>query len=238
MPSLPDDYSQWRSQRRIDLTAPDGWLSIVGLVWLEPGANTVGCATGNAAVLPSGPERLGEVFVAGCSAEWRPAGASTQALQSDAGGAPSVIRCGSIEFFVIERDGRLALRIRDREAAARKRFAGIDCFVYDPAWRIEAVWDGECVRFDHAGQSHLLHPQDCRTPRLHCVFGDATNGRETYGGGRFLYADAPQKGPLVLDFNRAINPPCVFTPYATCPLPAPENRLPFPIMAGEKYPPA
>jgi uncharacterized protein (DUF1684 family) len=67
------------------------------------------------------------------------------------------------------------------------------------------------------------------------VFGDATNGHETYGGGRFVYVDAPgEDGRTVIDFNRAYNPPCVFTPYATCPLPPPQNRLPFGVEAGEK----
>ena len=70
--------------------------------------------------------------------------------------------------------------------------------------------------------------------RLFLVFGDKTNGKETYGGGRFLYTDPPQNGRVELDFNRAYNPPCVFSHYATCPLPPPGNKLPLPILAGEK----
>ena len=66
------------------------------------------------------------------------------------------------------------------------------------------------------------------------VFKDATSGKTTYGGGRFLYAALPKDGKVVLDFNRAYNPPCAFTPYATCPLPPPRNRLTVPIEAGEK----
>ena len=70
---------------------------------------------------------------------------------------------------------------------------------------------------------------------LWLVFGDATNGSETYGGGRYLYTDPPDPdGAVVVDFNRAYNPPCVFSPYATCPLPWPENRLPIRIEAGER----
>ena len=69
---------------------------------------------------------------------------------------------------------------------------------------------------------------------LFVVFGDSTNGRETYGGGRFLYSALPKDGQVVLDFNKAYNPPCAFTPFATCPLPPRQNRLPIPIAAGEK----
>jgi uncharacterized protein (DUF1684 family) len=69
------------------------------------------------------------------------------------------------------------------------------------------------------------------------VFGDRTNGKETYGGGRFVYTAPPaEDGTVVVDFNRAYNPPCVFSPYATCPLPWPANRLPVRIEAGERYP--
>jgi uncharacterized protein (DUF1684 family) len=70
--------------------------------------------------------------------------------------------------------------------------------------------------------------------RLFFVFRDRTAGRSTYAAARFLYADLPKSGVVILDFNKAYNPPCVFTPYATCPLPPPENRLPVPVEAGEK----
>jgi hypothetical protein len=91
------------------------------------------------------------------------------------------------------------------------------------------------VRFRFEGQEYrLLALDDTGDGRLFLVFGDKTNGRETYGGGRFLYTDPPRDGKVVLDFNRSYNPPCVFTPYATCPLPPRENRLPFRIAAGER----
>ena len=68
------------------------------------------------------------------------------------------------------------------------------------------------------------------------VFADETTGRETYGGGRFVYVLPPdERGRTVIDFNRAYNPPCVFTPYATCALPLPANRLPLRVEAGEKH---
>jgi uncharacterized protein (DUF1684 family) len=66
------------------------------------------------------------------------------------------------------------------------------------------------------------------------VFRDRTSGKETYGAGRFLKANPAAGGCMTLDFNRACNPPCAFTPFATCPLPPPENWLPFAVPAGEK----
>jgi uncharacterized protein len=69
---------------------------------------------------------------------------------------------------------------------------------------------------------------------LFYIFRDQTSGKETYGGGRFLYSGLPRDGHVVLDFNKAYNPPCAFTPYATCPLPPPENRLAMGIEAGER----
>jgi uncharacterized protein (DUF1684 family) len=89
--------------------------------------------------------------------------------------------------------------------------------------------------FEIEGREHSLEPTGEPGDELFIVFGDATNGGETYGGGRFLYADWPRAdGEVVLDFNRAYNPPCVFTPWATCPLPPAQNKLPFRIAAGEK----
>jgi uncharacterized protein (DUF1684 family) len=66
------------------------------------------------------------------------------------------------------------------------------------------------------------------------IFGDKTNGTETYGAGRFLYAKPAQGGRVILDFNKSYNPPCAFTEFATCPLPPPQNKLPIRIEAGEK----
>ena len=82
---------------------------------------------------------------------------------------------------------------------------------------------------------YKLEPMSEAKEDMWIVFGDATNGRDTYGGGRFLYLPAPNAdGLTIVDFNRAYNPPCVFTPYATCPLPTPENRLPVRVEAGER----
>ncbi len=173
----------------------------------------------------------------------------------DAG--PTLLQHGSLSFFAIRRGDRLGVRVKDSEAATLKAFHGLDYFPLDRKWRLEGRFEAAAevkevpipnalgfdepilspghVVFTLDGQEHrLLALDDTGDGRLFLVFGDKTNGGETYGGGRFLYTDPPQAGRVSIDFNRAYNPPCVFTPYATCPLPPRENRLPMRIEAGEK----
>ena len=178
-------------------------------------------------------------------------------LQSDAAGEPSALEHGSLLFYLIERGERIGLRLKDRANALLSEFDGIDRFAVDPAWRLAARFEsydrprsitvpditgdaseqpshGEVV-FTVDGAEHRLAPLGDPAEELFLVFGDRTNRVETYGGGRFLYAGPPDAaGRLLVDFNKAYNPPCVFTPYATCPLPPPGNRLDLRVEAGEK----
>lgn len=233
-PPTAADHARWQAERIAALTRPDGWLTLVGLFWLDAGDQDVGSDAACAVQLPSGPARLGILRVRDGVVEWHPASGGVQVLQSAAAGAATVVSHGSLSFLVIERDGRLAVRVKDSEAEARRRFAGIESFAFDAAWCVDARWDGSRAHFVVAGQPCSLAPQNPAAKTWQFVFGDATSGRETYGGGRFLFVPAPSGDVLRLDFNRAINPPCVFTPYATCPLPAPENRLGVAVTAGEK----
>jgi len=235
MPPTPiAEHERWRAARLAELTKEDGWLTLVNLVWLDDGAHRLGSAAQCDIELPGVAPLLGVLRVAGTAAEWQAEGGAPQALQSDAGGTPSIVRHGSTSFFLIERDGRLALRVRDAASATRRDFTGIDCFAFDPAWQVEATWDGAVARFRHGGGDYSLRPQQPVADPLHFVIADASSGRETYGGGRFLHVPAATGDRLLLDFNRAINPPCAFTPFAVCPLPPAENRLPFAVTAGEK----
>jgi uncharacterized protein (DUF1684 family) len=176
-------------------------------------------------------------------------------VKTDASDAPDVLRAGSLQLLVIERNGRLAVRVRDAQAEARARFAGIERFPVSEAWRKVARWEpategqslavpnvlGEVVDtplagaavFEHEGREHRLQAT-FDDGQLFFVFGDVTNRAETYGAGRFLSAPAPEAGRVVLDFNRALNPPCAFSDYATCPLPPPGNRLGLRVEAGER----
>jgi uncharacterized protein len=206
-----------------------------------------------------GAPTLRAVSGSGLTHEGRPVSELT--LADDADTEPPVVHLGSLRFHVIRRAGRLAVRIRDVESPARQEFAGIERYPVDTRWRIDARFEPYdpprqalapnvvgleeemevpgVLRFDIDGEPHeLLAFTEAETDDLFIVFGDRTNEDETYGGGRYLYAPPPgSEGATVLDFNKAYNPPCVFTPYATCVLPLPENRLPIRIEAGEKaYP--
>ncbi len=173
------------------------------------------------------------------------------------GDKPTIVTFGTASFHVMERGGSLFLRVKDRAAGRLKNFTGLDYFAIDPSWRIEAQWvqfaeprqikitnvlgqtspapvPGKAV-FTRDGRTFELLPIDEGPGEpLFFVLSDPTSGEETYGGGRFLYADAPKDGKIILDFNRAENPPCAFTPFATCPLPPQENRMNLRVTAGEK----
>jgi uncharacterized protein (DUF1684 family) len=179
------------------------------------------------------------------------------ALKSDGEGEPDVLDANGLRFFVVIRGDRVGLRVKDPDAPQRRNFHGIPSYPADPRWRIEAKWEpspkgtsipvpnilgtvdatpspGTAV-FTVDGKEFRLTPvlEEGET-NLFFVFADATNRTETYGAGRFLYAEPAKDGHVVLDFNRAYNPPCAFSPYATCPLPPKQNRLPFAVAAGEK----
>lgn len=264
------DIEAWRARRIESLRRDDGWLSLVGLFWLEPGANSVGSDPKSRVVLPSGkaPAHLATLTLSGGTAQLVAAPGETVedggrrvtsiSLKSDAQGEPTVVRRGSLQFYLIDRGGRIGVRVKDAESAARLSFRGLENFPIDSRWRIEAGFERYEPRkeipvpnvlggtsaekspgallFELQGKTYRLDAvAEAGTEDWFVIFGDETNGKETYGGGRFLYVTPPAPGSkAIVDFNRAYNPPCVFTPYATCPLPPPQNRLALRVEAGEK----
>jgi uncharacterized protein (DUF1684 family) len=263
------EIERWHAQRIARLTAPDGWLSLVGLEWLKPGTNRIGSAGDNDIVLAKAPAHLGTITWAddnSLSITLDAANGVTidgiaqdrAVLRDDSRADPTTVAFGSVSFIAIDRSGRKGLRVRDSEAGTRIHFKGIERFPVDPAWRIVADWipldppfqlatgtvigtienypaPGRAV-FERDGQRFELYPvlEAPDDKQLFLIFADATSGKETYGAARFLYADMPRDGKIVLDFNKAYNPPCAFTPYATCPLAPPENRLDVRVTAGER----
>lgn len=267
-----DDYraeiEAWRAHRLERLTAPDGWLTLIGLHFLPAGESTLGRAADNAIVLAAGPDRIGAVTLDDKGRVWlrvnpgvdvRVDGRAVLSaeLTDDRAAAPTLVTSGTLSFYVVNRGGQPALRVKDSAAPRRTEFAGIDHFPFDPAWRIVARWEpflrprevpimntlgqessalvlGRAV-FERDGRTFALLPiQESLGAPLFFIIADLTSGESTYAAARFLYADPPEDGKVVLDFNRAINPPCAFTPFATCPLPPEENRLPIAVTAGEK----
>ncbi len=179
-------------------------------------------------------------------------------LKTDADGQPDLLRAGRITFYVIRRGSRFGIRMKDPEAPTRKAFHGVARFPVDPAWRVEAAYipyptpqtraiptvlgtsesmtAPGLLRFKLKGRTVTLEPliEDPAHPELFIIFRDASSGKETYPAGRFLYAAMPKDGKVILDFNRAYNPPCAFSHFATCPLPPKRNDLRIAVRAGEK----
>ncbi|MCH6483755.1 DUF1684 domain-containing protein [Pseudoxanthomonas sp. LH2527] len=263
------DNAAWREQRRTELTAPDGWTSLVGLHWIELKSHFIGSGPGSGIKLAVGPAKLGMVTQQDKRVFLTPEGGAALTfngeplkgrveLESDRDAQPSVVGFddGKGVLTVIERGGRHALRVKHADAESRTQFIGLDYWPAEEDWRIEGRFiphppgktltivdvigvasespNPGVVEFERDGKPYRLEALGQAGGPLFFVLADRTSGHGSYPAGRFLDADAPQAGKLVLDFNRAYNPPCAFTPYATCPLPPAENRLDLAIEAGEK----
>ena len=183
-------------------------------------------------------------------------GATPLALDTSQDG-PTVIDSGSLTFYAIERGDMIGVRLKDRESSVLAEFEGMEYFPIDETWRLtgryvlfdeprvlrtpnvlgtvteEEIY-GE-IRFEIGGEMRSLRSSGDPAEGFFVVFGDRTNGSETYSGGRFVHTEPVQAdGTVVIDFNKSYCPPCVFTPYATCPLPPLENKLSLRVEAGEK----
>ena len=261
-------YEKWKLQRIDDLK--QNWLNLVGLFWLQPGANTFGNDAKNAIVLPKGPApgqagsfdlQGGKVtvrFAPGVLGKTALKTVDGAELQPDVSGHPTIVELGSLRMLVIKRGDRLGIRVRDLASPNVGQYKGQVYFPLDMNYRVIGKWVpsdsnktvdvpnvlGDIVAvpvpgtvlFTLSGQQMQLtalggNPKD----GLSFVFSDLTGKADTYPGGRFLDSDPVSNGTVVLDFNRAYNPPCAVTPYATCPLAPRENRLAVAIAAGEKY---
>lgn len=254
--SYTNEVEQWRQQREASLKADGGWLTLAGLIWLHEGENTVGSDPGCAIRLPRGPAHAGVVEYHGGKAAFKAQpGGSVRTLQSDAHDAkPDEIKLGDFTFFVIHRGERDAIRLKDNQSEARKAFTGLHWFPIKEQYHVVAKWTaydppkiisvpnilGETEKSPSPGiASFHLNGQDLKLEpiiedgTLFFIFRDLTTGKETYPAGRFLHSAMPKDGVVVMDFNEAYNPPCAFTPYATCPLPPKQNRMAVRIEAGE-----
>ena len=262
-----EQMKQWRQNRHDRLADPDGWMTLVGMEWLEEGENRVGSAEGSDARIPRGPEFWGSVYLDGDEIRFVPAADSgvmvdgeqveEAVLVADSQGQPTVVRSGDLSFYVIHRES-FALRVKDRQAPNLLAFEHMPAYDVDPGWRIEGrvvpAEEGATIEvanvlgqinevplfgtfeFTHGGEPFsLLALGTAESSSLWFIFADKTSGRETYGAGRFLYSDGmPEDGRVVVDFNKAYNPPCAYNDYSTCTLPPPRNRLKVAVRAGEK----
>ncbi|MDR3741474.1 MAG: DUF1684 domain-containing protein [Terracidiphilus sp.] len=271
----------WRAQHDKEISAADGWLTLIGLEWLKPGVNTIGSAPDNTLHLPaSTPAHVALLTITGKT----PATATVQLLAPKGGfpaglaldghtphegtlkisdAHPAAITVGSLSLVVLARGDRFVLRIKDSGSPTRAAFHGLHWYAPDPAFRVTARWipyrparvesiatvigttlqlpAPGVAEFMLKGKVYLLEPVLEGGDKTHLFFilRDETSKTTTYGAGRFLLTGLPdhgldQPGSLEIDFNRLYNPPCAYTPYATCPLPPEKNRLPVTIEAGEQ----
>lgn len=250
--TYPSQIAEWRRQREASLKADGGWLTVNGLYWLHEGANRFGSGSANDVVLPAGPARAG-VFTLNQGKVAAEINGASRPLRADSDDAVIVSR---LKLFVIQRGDRYGIRLKDPESPMRREFHGLEYFPPREEYRVPGRFVPEprkipianiigqtepedspgYVVFQLHGRQLRLTPvyDDPGSKDLFFMFRDETSGKETYGAGRFLDTDPPKDGRVVLDFNKAYNPPCAFTPYATCPLPPKENRLSMRIEAGEK----
>ncbi len=245
-----EEVEQWHNKRLNGLKKEQGWLSLAALDWLKDGSNVlknVGTITVRSdrlhLRLQNGLQgvRDGKIFTEG-------------AVTAD----KDKIQIGKKTIAVIKRGGSYAVRTWESDHPARINFKGIERYPVSRRWIIPAAWEfypkpkqveiptvipgliqhGIALgfaTFSVNGTTVTLEPTlEEESGEYFFVFGDKTNGRETYGAGRFLYASAPKNGVILLDFNKSFNPPCVFSEFATCPVPSRNNILPVRIEAGEK----
>jgi uncharacterized protein len=261
---------QWRIERTARLTSATGWLTLVGLYWLSEGDNTFGRAERNTLALDhkSMPNTLGTfhlqqgkvTFIAQPDSIVTLDGEKIKSIgmTPDTVGDPTTLTTGSLQFFIVERAGKLGVRVRDTEHPARKNFHGIEYFPVSTAWVFDAKFEPYvpahhiaimnilgmtdqmvspgAIVFNKDGKDFRLDAvlEEPGDTELFIMFADATSARETYGAGRFIYIPLPKDGHVTLDFNKAYNPPCAFNDFATCPLPPSQNRLSLRVEAGEK----
>jgi uncharacterized protein (DUF1684 family) len=266
------ERAAWHAERLEGLRGADGWLTLVGLDFLESGTFTAGrdervelCYAGCAADRIGRFEVDGEVgdevvrFVpeAGAAVSIE-RGVAGEPLIADDAGPPSMVRSGTVSFTLVRRNDRLALRVRDSASPTRTGFEGLGLFPFDPGMVVEATVRPAAAEaripianvtghieqqrlaatlvFELDGVAAELQAMPAGNDGLFVVFADGTNGRETYGGGRFLLVPPPRDGRTTIDFNRAYFPPCAFTAFATCPMPPASNRLSRRVEAGERWP--
>ncbi|MCK4894736.1 MAG: DUF1684 domain-containing protein [Calditrichia bacterium] len=269
-PVYLQEVDDWHARRLASLTKPDSWLSLAGLFWLKEGENSFGGSDLNRIKFPpdKAPAEMGQFFHRegvvsvqvknGISVFHDGKIVKTMTMVNDSEGTPTILKYGSLSWYIIKRSEKLGIRLKDSENRQLKNFSGIDRFPVNPKWKIIAKFEeyetprtieipnilgtvsddpspGKLI-FEFDGQSYSLDPiADPDDKRWFIIFSDQTSGEETYGAGRFLYIDAPvEDGTAIIDFNKAYNPPCVFTPYATCQLPPEQNHLALHVTAGEK----
>ena len=277
--SWEHELAAWRTQHVNDLLKPAGWLSLTGLEWLQPGDNTFGTAGDNKIHLAgSGAGHIGILRLEGTNVKLLPppggfppdlqvagAPAKEQVLLVEADNdrnAPH-LTIGTLNMYVIRREDKYALRVKDSKSSTLVTFHGLNWYDPNERYRVKAKWIPYnppksvtlatlagttysqpipgAAEFVLEGKTYRIEPvlEDPAATQLFFILRDTTSATTTYKACRFLYTVLPthgvdKPGELWLDLNRLENPPCAYTPFATCPLPPPQNRLAIALPVGEK----
>ena len=266
--SYEASIEQWHKKRIEDLKAPDGWVNLTGLFWLEKGINRLGSTKGHAIEIhhPDMPALAGYFDVSenevqwvtesGCNIVYNQKPVTSLIVYSRLQTNQPQLAIGSLRFNIIIRGDKIGIRLRDLTSPALEQFKAPQRFVVNRQWKMRASFEanptntiaiqnvlGQINRETSPGK--LVFTYRKKTYRLDALdegdhwfvlFADGTSGKSTYPTGRFLYVPkVTNPSEVFIDFNQAFNPPCAFTPFATCPLPPPQNRLPFAVTAGEQY---
>ncbi len=253
------DVEQWKKNRDERLRKEDSWLTLIGLHCLKDGENVVTLTKAGAP--PVKLLRQGASTILhpdpSMTVDGKPVTGDVPLLADADEKGPTLVKMGSVQFNVIKRGDRYGLRVKDAEAETRTHFKGLEYYPIDPKWRVTArfeayhppkkipITDVTGMTSDNISPGALIFEVEGKEYRLDpiieegsdeyfIIFRDATSADTTYPAGRYLYAPQAKEGKAVIDFNKAYNPPCAFTDFATCPLPPLQNRLPIRIEAGEK----
>lgn len=225
------------SDKSNDIIFPENAQSFLGKIVLKDTIVTI-VPSSNADITSKG-KKIGEIELA-----------------NDMQGKATILANGSLRWTIIKRGDKYGIRLRDLDAPLLKSFNGIDTYPINSDWKIEAhldeyspkkkmlipnvlgnidtVLSPGAIVFKINGSEHRLDVEDAGQSYF-VLFADKTSGADTYGAGRFLSVPKPKDGEkLYIDFNKAYNPPCAFTKYATCPLPPSQNHLKIEVTAGEK----
>lgn len=261
------EVKEWRSEHEKELAGENSWFSLAGLFWLKEGVNTIGRGSRFDIQLTENFDgtKFGTIdfhngtatlrIEPGVTAEVDGQRISEFQLVSDAIQKQSVVKSGSQNFYLIKREERYGIRLKDNNNRARLDFKRLNWFPIDAAFRVIARFEPfpepieipipnmlggsykmmseGVLKFRLKGKNFSLQPVE-EDGRFFIVFRDLTSRTQTYGVGRFLYAEKSKDNRVILDFNKAENPPCAYTTFATCPIPPRKNRLSVAIPAGER----
>lgn len=255
--SLFQKWERWRSEREAALQAPYGWLSLTGIHWVSASEHTKipgipghwteenGQVNYHPDPTQAIPTNQKGAVVTTVVRHWP--------YESD---AATLLYFGGIEVELINRDGKFALRTRDPQAASRQQFSGITTYPFAPEWIVPASFERlpqpvstgvptilpgvvqqkrviGTITFTLQGTDHQLAVLETNGVGPSILFRDLTSGTSTYGAGRFIYLFSNElEGLTSIDFNRAINPPCYFSPFCTCPVAL--SKLDLEVTAGER----